>query len=87
MDKRELDLIAELMEALQGEMEYSEDDISERLGKKKPEIEVVKMEMGKPMGEMSEGSMDMDEEDEDMPTMGMGDEEEDLKERLMKLRG
>lgn len=102
MDQKALDLIAELMETLQGEMEYSEDDLSERLGRKKPEVEVIKMEGKLPMdkeglsGALMKESMEASEMDDDT---GMGpdrmlggddsdmDDEEDLKSRLMKLRG
>ena len=46
MDKRELQIIQELMEELQGQMDHSEDDFAERLGRKKPGIEVTKIEAG-----------------------------------------
>lgn len=83
MDKRDLALIQELMEKLQDEMEYGEDDFAERLGRKKPEVEVLKVESELP-----------DEEDEAMeeeePSLPMDDEdespEEKLKKRLLKLR-
>lgn len=53
MDKKELQVIADLMEELKDQMEYGEDDFAERLGRKKPQVEVVKME----------GSLPMDDED------------------------
>ncbi len=70
MDK--LEIIKELMEMLEGEMGHTEDDISMRLGRKKPDLEVVSIE-AEPM---DEGDM-MDEEDPG----------EMLKQRLAKLRG
>lgn len=84
MDKRDLALIQELMEKLQDEMEYGEDDLSERLGRKKPEVEVLKVESELPdeedeTMEEEELSLPMDDEDETP--------EEKLKKRLLKLRG
>lgn len=67
------------MDQLQGEMDYDEDDFSARLGRKKPDLEVVKIEgdmPGKGMDEMSDEDMEMDENPED-----------ELKKRLMNLRG
>lgn len=51
MDDRKLEIIQQLMEELQGEMEYSKDDFEERLGRKKPKVEVVKIEGKLPFGE------------------------------------
>lgn len=51
MDKHELDIIQQLMEVLQDKMQHGEDDLSERLGRKKPGIEVVKVEGKLPMGD------------------------------------
>lgn len=88
MDKRELQIIQELMEKLTEEMEYGEEDLSERLGRKKPEVEVLKIEGEMPLEDedMEEDSMEpeMELEDEDMEESSP---EEDLKRRLMKLRG
>ncbi len=91
--KEELKVIMDLMQDLQNKMEYGEDDLSERLGRKKPGLEVVKIEGKLPMGE-EEGM----EEESEMP-FGMGSSksmEEDcemedgpesqLKKRLLKLR-
>ena len=87
MQKRELQLIQELMEELQGKMEHSEEDFNERLGRK-PEAMAIEVEGEMPMGEeempdpmpMSmEGEMDMEDEEEESP-------ESSLKRRLMKLR-
>ena len=93
MDKKELMMIQQLMDKLSEEMEYGEEDFSERLGRKKPEIEVIKMEGKMPM---EESDMEMEDESydpemEDMDEMDMDMEEsspeDDLKRRLMKLRG
>lgn len=94
---KELQIIKELMEQLQDEMSYSKDDFEERLGRKKPEGEVVKIE-GKleedpELENMEEElGMDLDQDDE----MGESPEhieaveegpEESLKKRLLRLRG
>lgn len=97
MNKRELDIIASLMEELQNQMEYSEDDLSERLGRKKPGIEVMKIEGKLPDGgdpleqaedlasaDMEGGSGDAMEGDMDEESM---DPDDKLKHRLMRLRG
>lgn len=88
MDKKELQLIQQLMDKLSEEMEYGEEDLSERLGRKKPEIEVVKIEGELPLDEESEEEMfDPSMEDE----LELEDEElspeDELKSRLMRLRG
>ena len=92
MDNKELMLIQELMDKLSEEMEYGEDELSERLGRKKPEVEVLKVESKIPLDEESiemselEEDCEMEDESEDM----FGEEkspEDDLKKRLMKLRG
>jgi len=85
MDRSELDIIKELMAELESKMEYGEEDFNERLGRKKPEVEVVKMEGELPMSEEEEGSEDMT----DLLSEEMGEEESvesKLKARLMKLR-
>ena len=89
MDKRELELIKELMDKLSDEMEYGEEDFAERLGRKKPEIEVIKMEGEMPLEDedMEEDSMEPEMELEDEMDMEESSPEEDLKRRLMKLRG
>lgn len=96
-DKSELSVIRELMEKLVGEMSPSEDDFAERLGRKKPDLEVVKVGVGMdPKMEMAEemSGKDLDgdmEEGEDpkhaamVMDEGMSPEEK-LKQRLMKLR-
>ncbi len=75
MDDQKLQIISQLMEELQGLMGHSEDDLGERLGREKPQVE-VKMET-ESLGEMPEEEM-MDED--------CGPEEK-LKSRIMKLRG
>ena len=89
MDKRELEIIRELMDKLSDEMEYGEDDFVERLGRKKPEIKVIKMEGELPLEDedMEEDSMEPEMELEDEFDMEESSPEEDLKRRLMKLRG
>src|SRR5690554_2777181 len=56
MKDKELEIIKELMDKLTDEMEYSEEDFAERLGRK-PEIKAIKIE-----GELPE---DLEEELED----------------------
>lgn len=95
-----LKVIQQLMQELQDEMQYGEDDFAERLGKKKPDIEVVKVEGSMdqdPMLEKKEEKLGMDldgdmemGEDPEHAEMVMGEDEgpeEKLKNRLMKLRG
>lgn len=100
MHNKKLEIIQQLMEELQEEMQYSGDDFSERLGRKKPDLEVVKIEgkMGAPDLEESEEEIGMDL-DHDMEmgespehmAMVMGDEDENpenkFKKRIQALRG
>lgn len=91
MDKRELQIIEELMAELQGQMEYGADDFEERLGRKKPEAEIKKA-MTSPDAEIEVTQVEMpeDETSEEGTEDDMMDEEspeEKLKSRLMKLRG
>lgn len=83
-EKKELQMIMELMEELQDKMQYGEDDFNERLGKEKPKVDVVKIEGSTEMDpmELSEKApMDMHED------MEMSESPEDkLKARLMKMR-
>jgi hypothetical protein len=79
MESRKFEIIQQLMDALQEEMQYGEDELSERLGRKKPEVEVMSVE-AKPL-EGEELPIDGDED------MSLEDPEEKLKSRLMKLRG
>lgn len=78
MERSEMEIIKQLMEELQGAMEYDEDDLSERLGRSKPGIEVVKMEGEIPMDGDEMDMMDGDD---------MMSDEDKLKKRLMALRG
>jgi hypothetical protein len=76
MEDRKMQIITELMEELQGLMEYGSEDFDERLGRKKPEVEVEILASGEgePMAEMEDEMMEESPEDK-------------LKNRLMKLRG
>ncbi len=77
-----LELIKRLMEELQGSMEYSADDFEERLGRKKPNVDVTVMKGEMPKEAMPEMAADDMEEDCDD-----GDDEAGmLKKRLMRLR-
>lgn len=74
MLEKKFETIMNLMEELQEEMQYGEDDLAERLGRPKPQVEVMSIE-----GEM----------EPEMDEMAMEEEgpEAKLKNRLMKLRG
>jgi hypothetical protein len=82
-----LNMIISLMEDLKDKMQYGEDDLSERLGRKKPEVEVMKVEAEPEMAMESDESPEVadmeggfeDEAAEESP-------EDKLKNRLMKLR-
>lgn len=95
-------VIMDLMKDLQSEMEPSADDIDERLGRKKPGIEMVKIEGKMPMdkgvekleekyGQDLDGDMEMGE-DPEHKEMVLGEDEDEspedkLKNRIMKMRG
>lgn len=82
--KQELEIIMELMEELKDSMEYNKDDFESRLGRKKPEVEVLKIEGELPLDEeMPEEGM----EDETSMMMEEPSEEDSLKQRIRKLRG
>ncbi len=92
----ELKVIQNLMEELQDKMSYGKDDLEERLGRKKPAIEVMKVEgeMEPEGGELGDlRAPEMPADDDESPVMGMDEEEEEespedkLKSRLMRLRG
>ena len=100
MDK--MSIIKELMDQLIDDMEMKPEDFDERLGRKKPEVEVLKIEgkldPSKMKGEdLSEEELeDMEDEemhedaDQDMEMLEQSAEEspeDELKRRLMKLRG
>ena len=74
----EFEIIEKLMEELKEKMQYGEEDFAERLGKKKPEVEVTKIEGEMPLEgeELMSGEMEIAESPEDK-----------LKNRLLKLRG
>lgn len=96
MEDRKFEIIQQLMEELQEYMQPSGEEIDERLGRKKPGVEVAKIEIGGPdleskeemLGEDLDGDMEMGE-DPEHAAMILGDEspEEKLKSRLMKMRG
>lgn len=71
------EMIKQIMEELQAEMEPGADELGERLGRPKPAIE---MEI--------EGVPDMDGDVEGMEMeLGEVGPEDELKKRLMKIRG
>ena len=77
MERTELDVIKELMEELTDKMQYDKDDFEERLGRKKPSVEVVKIE-GKLPGDSSlEEALD----EHSMRPKTREDEEEELEEQ------
>lgn len=86
-----LSIIKDLMEELIGQMQPSGDDFSERLGRKKPGVEVMKIEGELPLeDDMDGGDMaeTMEGEMESSMAGGMQEDPEDsFKRRLMKLRG
>ena len=85
----DLEIVKELMKQLQDEMNYSGDDLNERLGK--PKMEVTKIEGELPMDEdipMQEMEDDMEFDfDADEGTFSEKTPEMELKKRLMALRG
>lgn len=103
MDAKELKIIKELMDQLSGEMEYTPDDLESRLGRKKPEgVTIIKMEKGSPEMEAAEEKLGADLDDDHEEGEGLehmrkvlgGDDEDmemspddDLKKRVMRLRG
>lgn len=85
--KDELKIIRELMEQLEDEMKYSEDDFSERLGREKPKVDVVSISASE---ESSEDKPEEEEEEENFEEFREEEKsspEEELKKRLLKLRG
>ena len=101
MDKKELQIIVELMDQLQDEMSLNKDDLSKRLGREEPKVEVLKIEsddsMDNPELEEAEESlgMDLDNDNEEGKPLdhqervlgGESNPDEELKRRLMKIRG
>ncbi len=92
----QLAIIKDLMEQLVGEMSPGKDDFEERLGRKKPGLEIMKVEGKLPLGEAGEDPLEEkmetpDEEkmEDDMSGhMSMDDlsPQEKLKKRIMNLR-
>lgn len=93
MDK--MSIIKELMDQLIDDMEMKPEDFDERLGRKKPDIEVLKIEGKMDPSKMVEGESkedldgaEMHEDlDQDMEMLEDESPENELKRRLMKLRG
>lgn len=67
MERSELDIIKELMAELESKMEPDHNDFSERLGRDKPDVKMVKIE-----GELPE-SPEMEKKEE---MMGMSDDQD-----------
>ena len=90
MNEQKLKIIKELMDELVDSMEYSKDDFDERLGRKKPDVEVLKVEGEIPMEEMSpeehQEMMGMEDENEPMEDEEECSPDEKLVKRMMKLR-
>ena len=90
---KDLEVIKNLMEELQDQMKYSDEDLSERLGRKKPEVKVLEIKGKIPMDEesMEDESLedklgfDMDHDDE-MDEDHEVSPDSDLKQRIMSLR-
>lgn len=94
MDDRKMEIISQLMEELKEEMQYGEDDLASRLGRKKPDVAMMSIEAEDPSMESEEEEIGMDLDDDmeegEGPTHKakiMGSPEEKLKERLLKMRG
>lgn len=96
--KDELAIITELMQDLQEQMEYGKDDFEDRLGRKKPDMVSIEIEGKSPMGmdkeedmgDMEEMTMKPDPDESPMMSDMMGEKkspEDELKKRLMRLRG
>jgi hypothetical protein len=94
---KELDVIMELMHDLQEKMEYGEDDLDERLGRRKPGVEMVKIEGKLPTKDIEVEDLgdEMDMAEEPFSTeMALGEDDEleespeaKLTKRIMKMRG
>lgn len=94
MDKFEI--IQQLMKELQESMEPGEADFDERLGRRKPDVEIVKMsadklplEKGEEMlGEDLDDDMEMGEDPRHASmVLDKGSEDDELLRRLQKMRG
>ena len=87
---KELEIIRQLMEKLEQEMSHDVDDFDSRLGRKKPDVEIMKVSRDLPLEKEEEYGEDLGEEDLEMEPeeQGMlGGEEDDLMRRISKLRG
>lgn len=80
MDTKKFEIIMQLMEELKEEMQPSGDELGMRLGRKKPEVDAVKMEIEAEPMEIGE------DEGDEMAMMEEGPEDA-LKSRIMKMRG
>lgn len=78
MERDTMEIIQDLMNELQEAMKYDSSDFDSRLGREKPDMEVVKVEGDMPMGEGAMG--------DDMEMAEEGPEDK-LKNRIMKMRG
>lgn len=77
MESDKLAVIKKLMEKLESLMTMDADDFDARLGKAKPEVEVVKVE----------GKVPMDGEEMAMDGLDEEDDEDDLAGRIASMRG
>jgi hypothetical protein len=75
-----LKMIQDIMDGLQSEMEYGEDDFNERLGRKKPDVAVEIEAKGEMPEEMMGDEFPMEDEEMETP-------DSKLKARLLKMRG
>jgi hypothetical protein len=88
MERSELEIIKELMAELENAMQPGKDDFEERLGRKKPDVQVVKVEGEMPespdlekqeevLGKDLDGDMEMGESPEHVEKV-MGHSDEDM---------
>ncbi len=90
--KQDLEIIRDLMDELVNDMEPKEEDFSERLGRSKPKIAAIKMEVegesGDSVSEDEKDRLGAEDDLEDPSVFEMGfDPGERLKNRIKKLRG
>ena len=86
MDDHKMEIIKQLMDELQSAMGHSPDDLSERLGRPKPDVGMISIEAKPDDGSDPDDDSGMDDDSSDDSSM-MDDPEEKLKQRLLKLRG
>lgn len=79
MDDQKMEVISQLMEELQDLMGYSSDELGDRLGRPKVEVEMSSEPMDE--GEMPEDDIGGEDGDDEM------DPDAKLKSRLLKMRG